>query len=245
MELDEFLVGVGDLTADELFHHGVKGMHWGVRKDRSSGSVGERPPSDHAKLKKAAKIGGVVVLTAAIVAGSVYLAKHPELLDKVAKSKPNAHNVKKGKEFVEHLAKEEEPTSIINLAGAGTMGDVPHRRGGLGDLLPEAQKAGLAEGGNVRPLGVGEYRRYGRNNEKVAVHFLDPHGRKDAVGRPIHHQIVLPKQHAEGIDSFESAKSKAWSLAKDDYQRYSDYTKQRGIDANKTEAKRLGIIDGL
>lgn len=234
------------MTVDEfLEHHGIKGMHWGVRQDRSSGNAGEKSPSDHAKLKKTAKIAGGVLVAAAVVAGSVYLAKHPELLQKAVNPKTKAGNAKKGKEFVESLAKEKEPTSIINTAGAGVLGDVSHRRGGLGDILPELQKAGLAEGGGVRPVDVGEYRRYGHNKEKVAVHFLDPHGRKDAVGRPIHHQIVLPKQHTEGINSFESARDKAWSLVKDDYQRYSDYAKQRGINANKAEAKRLGIIDGL
>jgi hypothetical protein len=250
MELTEFLSVFEKAPVDELFHYGVKGMHWGVRKDTSSGNEnpGGNAPSDHAKLKKAVKIGAGVAAAAVIVAGTVYVAKHPELVQKVLDSKPSADHVAKGKEFAEKLASEseKEPTGIINTAGAGRLGDVTHRKGGLSDILPELQKAGLVGGtdvGKVRPVDVGEYRRYGHNSEKVAVHFLDPLGRKDAVGRPIHHQIVLPKQHTEGIDSFESAKSKAWSLVKDDYQRYSDYAQQKGLNASKAEAKSLGIID--
>lgn len=28
--------------ADYIFHHGIKGMHWGVRRDKTSGSAGSR-----------------------------------------------------------------------------------------------------------------------------------------------------------------------------------------------------------
>lgn len=242
MKLAEFLADVEDLTVDELMHHGVKGMHWGIRKDRSSGGSGESASSDHAKLKKAAKIGGVVLITAAVIAGAVYLSKHPELLQKAVGSEHKAGNVKKGKDFVESLAKEKEPTGVINAAGAGHMGDRIHRRGGLSDVFNELQKAGIVNEHGENTMHHGGYRRYGANLEKAAVVFNDPKGRNDAVGRPITHRVVLPKQHAQGVTDFESAKNKAWSLLKDDYQRFSDYANS-GVDVTNMEARRLGVMD--
>ena len=40
---------------DELYHHGIKGMKWGVRKDRSSGSVNLQ------RVKKKTEAAGTVV----------------------------------------------------------------------------------------------------------------------------------------------------------------------------------------
>lgn len=242
MELADFLADVEVMTVDELMHHGVKGMHWGVRKDRSSGGSGEQSSSDHAKLKKAAKIGGVVLVAAVVIAGSVYLAKHPELLQKVIDSGHKAGDVKKGKEFVESLSKEKEPTGVINAAGAGHMGDRIHRRGGLPDVFNELQKAGIVNEHGENTMHHGGYRRYGANLEKAAVVFNDPEGRNDAVGRPITHRVVLPKQHAQDVTDFESAKNKAWSLLKNDYQRFSDYANS-GVDVTNAEARRRGLMD--
>lgn len=203
MDVDEFLA-----------HHGIKGMHWGVRKDQSSAGSGEQPPpSDHAKLKKAAKIGGAVVVTAAVIAGSVYLAKHPELLQKAVNPKTKPANVKKGKEFVDSLAK--EPTSPIHAARTKENGYDFQMKGGLSDPLPEYDRAGFQK--NPKLSEPGGYSRYGSRKEKVAVTFHDPHGRKDRAGRPILHEVIIPESHAAGINNFEDAKSKAWSLVKNVY----------------------------
>lgn len=199
-------------TDEFLEHHGIKGMHWGVRQNRSSGNSGEKSPSDHAKLKKTAKIAGGVLVAAAVVAGSVYLAKHPELLQKAINPKTKSGNAKKGKEFVDSLIK--EPTSPIHAARTKNNGYDFQMKGGLRDPLPEYDRAGfqknpfLEENGHVR---------YGSKKEKVAVTFKDPHGRKDRAGRTILHEVIIPESHAAGIKNFEDAKSKAWSLVKDTY----------------------------
>ena len=63
---------------DELNHHGVKGMKWGIRNDRKpTSSGGGYKSSDkntrNAKIKKAAKIGVAVAVTAAAVYGGYKL----------------------------------------------------------------------------------------------------------------------------------------------------------------------------
>lgn len=231
-----------DNVDEFLSHFGVKGMHWGVRNDRqSSGETSGSGGSDHAKLKKALIIGGVVVGTAVVAAGVVYAAKHGDIPASKFSSGTSSAGKKKVENLLKSPAEEKELTGIINSAGAGYLGDRTHRRGGSSDIFGELQKAGLVDSQGDNLVGHGSYKRYGKNLEKVAVVFKDPQNRKDAVGRPILHQVILPKQHTVGITDFESAKTKAWSLLKDDYQKFSDYANTKG--ANNTEARRLGVMD--
>jgi hypothetical protein len=222
-------------TDEFLEHHGIKGMHWGVRRDRSSDGS---ESSDHAKLKKALIIGGVVVGAAVITAGAVYVAKNGDL------SSFSSGKTKAGESFVKEAIKpaESELTKVANIAGGGHHGDWTHRKGGVSDVLTEAKKAGI-----VDPYGEfskhGDFRRYGQNAEKVVVTFKNPNGRMDAVKRPIVHHVLLPKQHTEGIDTFEKAQAKAWSLVKDDYNSFADYLEAKGLDATKKEARQLGLMD--
>lgn len=54
------------LLVNVLEHHGVKGMHWGVRKNSNEGSSKPSPSADHAKVeayKAKAKSGGVKALS--------------------------------------------------------------------------------------------------------------------------------------------------------------------------------------
>lgn len=84
-----------------LAHFGVKGMHWGVRKETDSGGT-TRP--NHEVAKAAGLAAGITLATliatplgilpaAAIGAGSVaagkaYVAKHPQITE---------HSIQKGK----------------------------------------------------------------------------------------------------------------------------------------------------
>ena len=225
-----------------LSHFGVKGMHWGVRNDRqSSGETSGSGGSDHAKLKKALIIGGVVVGTAVVAAGVVYAAKHGDIPASKLSSGASSAGKKKIDDLLKSPAEEKELTGIINTAQAGFLSDRMHRRGGSSDVFGELQKAGIVDSNGENVVGHGSYKRYGKNLEKVAVVFEDPENRKDAVGRDVVHQVILPKQHTADVTDFPSAQAKAWSLLKDDYQKFSDYASDKG--ANNAEARSLGVMD--
>jgi hypothetical protein len=213
-----------DVNDVEIFleHHGVKGMHWGVHKARSS-SVSKRSsnssgkPSDHSKLKKTLIIGGAVLSVAAIAAGTAYVAKNGGL----PISSLQSHNEPAAKKFSEDFIKKTVPvhnelTSPIHASRVKHNGFRFMMDGGLPDPLHEHDLAGFSSN-SVYPVGPGEFRRYGTNSEKVAVAFHDPKGRTDASGRVIPHYVVIPKEHSEGINTFEDAKNKAWSLVQSNY----------------------------
>lgn len=85
----------------ELYHHGVKGMKWGVRKDRQSSrsrtnknkrhigidDSGNVSLIDHPTTKKGvAKFVAKTSVLALTVGVSVYMAKHPEVVMKGQKA---------------------------------------------------------------------------------------------------------------------------------------------------------------
>jgi hypothetical protein len=203
-----------------LAHHGIKGMHWGVRKAQESSTSGVssvKSPSDHAKLKKAAIIGGSIAGAALIAGGTYYLAKN----GKLPTSSLNFNDVSKGKNFVETSVKKSpvEPTDIVHVSRGKNIGYKILKNGNLPDYLPEIGKASLDDGSYTR-LQPGQYRRYGANLEKAALSFHDPEGRKDASGRTIVHDVILSKEHAHDVTDFDSAKKKAWALVKDDFDEF-------------------------
>src|ERR1700761_1557162 len=147
---------------DFLAHHGIKGMHWGVRKNRDESGV-KKSPADHAKLKKAALIGGTVAGVALIAAGAYYLSKHGDL---PISSLSNSEKVA-GEKTVENLIKpsDEELTRIVHATGHKYQADKPRTLGGLSDPISELEKAGLAGKYGVPDLEPGQMRRYGKNLE--------------------------------------------------------------------------------
>lgn len=99
--------------SSELYHHGIKGQHWGIRRyqneDGSLTSAGEKrylngestnktknaldkKPRDYSKLKKAAKIAAITAAAAAAGYGAYKLGKniqfgHEQIVDQIANKK--------------------------------------------------------------------------------------------------------------------------------------------------------------
>ena len=226
-------------TEQFLAHYGKKGMKWGVRKESASaplsgslngtvagsgrpypqaapaGDVADQKAARKAKAKKIAI--GVGILAA--VAGTAYVAHQVNQnggrqVKDLPKTKPS---VKKKTESIMT-----EPTDVIYSTRNKNQGFSFRRDGNLPDPLNEYDQA---FGGNQDTDAF--FRRYGKDNEKVAARFLDPEGRKDAAGRVIPHEVIVPKSMASGINNLDDVRSKIWPSLKDEYARGYD-TPQRG-----------------
>jgi len=95
-----------------------------------------------------------------------------------------------------------EPESIIWATRGKTWGFRFLRTGGLPDPLP-AYEIAFHGAADEREM----LRRVGAN---VALRIPDPEGRRDASGRLIPHDFVVPPPLASEIHSFEDALSLIW-----------------------------------
>lgn len=60
---------------------------------------------------------------------------------------------------------------------------------------------------------------FGRSGQRVALRFLDPKGRKDRSGRPIHHAFVLFGDEALRVNTVEDGIRDIWPLVEQEYER--------------------------
>lgn len=87
-------------SPEELCHYGVKGMRWGVRKDRASKAVSNvksKAPKLSDRQKKVAKASGGVTLVAGVAAASYIIGKKSGTKLSDAKA---AARIDAGREFV-------------------------------------------------------------------------------------------------------------------------------------------------
>ena len=208
-------------TDDFLAHYGVKGMKWGQRKARdktsasTSSDVDSKTAKTSARREKAKKVAiGTGLLIAA--AGTAYvgytLHKNGSLpTSKLPQTKPEV------KKKVESIMT--EPSDLIFATRTRGQGISFVRKGNLPDPLLEYDRGFGSDSGEKNV-----FRRYGDNNEKIAVSFDDPDGRKDHAGRVIPHEVIIPKSMSAGINTHAEAVAKAWSILGPKYS--EDYDKE-------------------
>ena len=198
-----------------LAHYGVKGMKWGVRKDRSSNS-GDRLKLSlkDPQVKRAAIVGASVT---AIVA-TAFIASH------FSDTKMDPDIVAKGAAKVKEIF--EEPTDVIYMTkayrGSGVTRDgidsTPLHfvaKGQTKDYFDIFDKAGLNDEHFAKP---GAFKKL--SNGDVAAVLSDMFGRVDAAGRDIPHAVLIPASKANGLDSIEDVVTK-WGP--DLEKRYQDF----------------------
>ena len=201
---------------DTIQHFGVKGMRWGVRKDRGGSSDPRRPISPEQaerrrKLKKALVAGGVIALTVGAAVVGAQLHKNGKL--------PYSKIPKRSKKLDEAVKKVVEvPTDLIYTSN-------PYR--GAKNRLGQDVSTGysiMIRGGvkdpGVRAIQLDENRRkymgynstenYFRKltNGDIESSFKDSLGRMDAAGRIITHDLFIPASMAAGVESIEDIQAK-------------------------------------
>ena len=197
---------------DYLQHHGILGMHWGIRKEEPSlPKIPRTKEQNKALLKKAVITTGVILSATAITAGKIYMDSQKNKQS----SAPSASSVSHGETFVNTYV--QQPRNLILLNSDRFTSD-----GGLNDPLPEFEK-GISAFDKANHTDTA-YRtepgmiRYGDRSEKIYANIPDPYGRKDRSGRPINHQVVIPQVLSIGINSFDDVKTKIWPIMETQYQ---------------------------
>jgi hypothetical protein len=213
------ILGQEKPSIDEvLSHHGVKGMKWGVRKDRLAGgepsTSNEVVPghlTDH--QKEVAKKVAIGVGVLAAIAGAGYVAYKLDQsgvinISELRKTKEIADGAKKASQILK------EPTEIAHASRGHSKGFTFIKKGGLDDPLHVYEQAFGNESRNSEM-----FRHF---DGKIAVRFLDPEGRRDFSGRPIPHEMIIPRSMTEGIHSLDDVRAKIWPQLKDSYSDFYD-----------------------
>lgn len=199
------------LDENTLAHFGVKGMKWGVHKNRTSAEQ-----TRHDRNVKVAKVAGAVVGTAVLAAGAYYVSKHYGVSASTATKATSVANT--GKKFAEQHA--QEPVGIVHSSRGVNKGYTFLHKGGLNDPEMQFIKAGFGDGQSP-----GFFTRFGSKGEKAAATFADPLGRKDAAGRGIVHDIILPAHMSHGVNSAQDVQNLVWPHIKDTYHTFYEASK--------------------
>lgn len=108
------------MNYDELYHYGIKGQKWGIRRYQNpDGTLTEEGKkrygtaenlNEKRKRSTIKKTVAIAIGTATVAAAAVYVAKHPEVVGKVSEKIANAKvavkdlpkaTIAKGKQFAE------------------------------------------------------------------------------------------------------------------------------------------------
>ena len=219
-----------ELTYDDyLMHYGVKGMKWGVRKDRKKASrqnnqdvsldgseqVKKKLDLKDPRVKKAAVAAAGVT---AIVAGAYILSKGGVPVNSLKRS-----TVKKGSDKAKDIL--EEATDIIYMTK-------PHKDAGVTKGGVTSTYFEFVTTGKTKDY-YDIFKNAGLNsdtappfkklpNGDVAAIFQDLLGRVDAAGRIIPHNVFIPKDQAIGLNSIEDVIEKFGPRLEKEYADFLD-----------------------
>lgn len=218
------------LTYDDyLKHYGVKGMKWGVRKDRkktnqSSDQDVSLEGSEQAKKKldlKDPRVKKAAVAAAgltAVVAGAYIYSKGGVSVNSLKRS-----TVKKGSEKAKDIL--EEATDIIYLSkpykdSGVTRHGIPYT--GLGFVTTGKTKDyfDIFDNAGLNESGAAPFKKL--SNGDVAAIFEDLIGRVDEAGRPVPHAVFIPKDQAIGLNSLEDVIDKFGPRLEKEYSDFLD-----------------------
>jgi hypothetical protein len=198
--------------AEVLEHVGVKGMHWGVRKQRTSTSrpkTAAELAAQHEHRKQVAKKVAIGVGVLAVVAGTAYVGYR---LHKSGKLPLSSIKPKTNSKAAPEVKKIVEQTDIIHLSRGKHKGLHFLKQGGTPDHFNIWEKA-LGEDAHSSSKDIFKKLPDG----SVASRFADPGNRSDFSGRKILHEVMVPKHMAAGIENNDDVKRKIWPLVKDAY----------------------------
>lgn len=199
-----------------LEHYGVKGMKWGIRRDRSGSREKRLTKEQKTKLKKAAIISGSLLVAAGTVYAGHTLAKNGKLPLSKTSSKSASTVGKKAAE-----AALVEPTSVVYSSRGKNMGFTILESGGTNKPIEVLERAGLTTGNEEA------FKRL--PDGSIGAHFFDMKGRTDRAGRRIPHSLVIPPVKAEGINTLDDVKKKVWPTLEKTYDDFYEKSLKEGF----------------
>ena len=205
---------MSNVYLDYLEHYGVKGMKWGIRKERPTANGKESTGKEstfslsNPKVKAAATaVVGVTAIVAAAYIGSKSSVKVSSILPS---------DISAGKEAVDKIF--EKQKDIIYMSspyrGSGkrtTFGFV--NKGQTKDFFSIFDAAGL---NGDQPFGYFEK----LSNGSVATVLSDMFGRVDDAGRAIPHVVLIPPEQAVGLSSVQDVIDKFGPRLEAEYQQF-------------------------
>ena len=171
-------VGMSDnlffIDEDEvLAHHGVKGMKWGVRKQRPSGGAGSRKKRKGLSRKQKAAIAGVLGTAAAAGAG-YYLHKSGNGKKIAALAKKGGASAKsyaqgKGRNLGAQARVKRAQAKRLGLSARGKASTAQAYARGYGKVAAGGAKGAASRLGSAAKSAGGTAKAYARGYGKVAV----------------------------------------------------------------------------
>lgn len=156
-----------------LAHHGVKGMKWGVRKQRPSGAAGSRKKRKGLSRKQKAAIAGVLGTAAAVGAG-YYLHKSGNGKKIAAAARKHGASARdfakgKGRNLGAQARVKRAQAKRLGLSAQGKASTANAYARGYGKVAVGGAKGAASRLGSAAKSAGGTTKAYARGYGKVAV----------------------------------------------------------------------------